>query len=182
MTTTTITMRQALALYRAGNDAGRGYAPYTDEAGDDTIAEAVACAERDGWEVVLARETSSDVVVLRNGDSEWLAIGGDAMGRGAWAVEIEPGETRRFAVWGVGESTSAIVRAGEYDDAAVRASNARGWGAIDLDTVRESDAWFVVVTCDPDELDAQTRFDRSVAGYAEIDEDGNMVSRPAEAL
>ena len=84
-------------------------------------------------------------------------------------------EVRRFAVWGVGESTSAIVRSGEYDDAAIHASNARGWGAIDIATARESDAWYVVVTCDPDALDEQTRFDNSVAGYCEIDAAGKMV-------
>ncbi len=81
-------MRLALAAYRAGNDAGSGYAPYRDEPGDDTIDEAIACAERDGWELVLPRSTSDEVAVLRNGDGEWMAIGGDAMDRNAWAVDI----------------------------------------------------------------------------------------------
>ena len=83
-----VTMADALAAWRTGNDSGRGYAPYTDEAGEDTIDEAVACAERDGWTLVLDRNTSDDVAVLRNGDGELMAIGGDAHGRGAWAVII----------------------------------------------------------------------------------------------
>jgi hypothetical protein len=83
-----ITMRTAIAAYRAGNHAGEGYAPYTDEAGDDTIESAAAAAERDGWTVLLDRRTSDEVLVLRNGDGELLAIGGDAAGHGAWAVPI----------------------------------------------------------------------------------------------
>ena len=85
---TALTMALAVAAYRAGNNAGSGYAPYRDEAGEDTIAEAVACAERDGWTLVLDRISSETVAVMRNGDGELMAIGGDAMGRGAWAVDI----------------------------------------------------------------------------------------------
>jgi hypothetical protein len=84
----TITMVQAVEAYRAANNRGEGYAPYTDEAGEDTIDEAIACAERDGWSLLLERHTSDDVAVLRNGDGEHMAIGGDAMGRGAWAVSL----------------------------------------------------------------------------------------------
>jgi hypothetical protein len=84
----TITMARAVEAYRAGNNRGEGYAPYTDEAGDDTIDEAIACAERDGWSLLLERCLSDDVAVLRNGDGELMAIGGDAMGRGAWAVPL----------------------------------------------------------------------------------------------
>ena len=83
-----ITMAVAVAAYRDGNNRGAGYAPYTDEPGEDSIEEAVACAERDGWTLVLDRTNSDTVAVLRNGDGELLAIGGDAMGRGAWAVDI----------------------------------------------------------------------------------------------
>ena len=83
------TMRQAVYAYRCGNNAGAGYAPYADEPGDGSVEEAVAAAERvDGWALVLERSTSEDVAVLRNADGEWMAIGGDAMGRGAWAVDI----------------------------------------------------------------------------------------------
>jgi hypothetical protein len=82
----TITMSAAVRAYRAGNNAGMGYAPYTDEAGDDTVEAAVEAAQRvDGWEVVLRRKTTEDVVVLRNADGELMAIG-DA--HGAWAVDI----------------------------------------------------------------------------------------------
>lgn len=86
--TETISQTEARALYIRGNNAGRGYAPYTDVPGPDTIEAAVEAAKADGWETVLARETSDDVAVLRNGDGEMMAIGGDAMGCGAWAVII----------------------------------------------------------------------------------------------
>lgn len=82
------TMAQALRLYRAGNDAGLGYAPYADEACDDSIDEAVACAEADGWTVVLHRETSEAVLVSDGPGGGTMAIGGDAFGMGAWAVII----------------------------------------------------------------------------------------------
>lgn len=84
-----VTMSAALSAWRHGNDAGSGYAPYTDEAGDDTIDEAVRCATRDGWTVVLDRTSSDTIVVLRNDDGEWMGIGGDAMGCGAWAVDLD---------------------------------------------------------------------------------------------
>ena len=83
-----ITMAEAVTAYRDGNNRGAGYAPYTDEPGDDTIEEAVACAERDGWTLVLDRTNSETVAVLRNGDGELMAIGGDASGRRAWAVDL----------------------------------------------------------------------------------------------
>lgn len=83
-----ITMAAAVAAYRDGNDRGAGYAPYTDKEREDTIAEAVACAERDGWTVVLDRTNSDTVSVLRSAEGKLMAIGGDAMGRGAWAVDI----------------------------------------------------------------------------------------------
>jgi len=57
-------------------------------AGEDTIEAAVEAATKDGWSLVLERSTSDDVAVLENGDGEMMAIGGDAHGRGAWAVVI----------------------------------------------------------------------------------------------
>jgi hypothetical protein len=36
---------------------------------------------------VFARRNTDEVTVLRNGD-EVIAVGGDAMGKGAWAVTI----------------------------------------------------------------------------------------------
>lgn len=46
---TTMSRAEADDLWHRGNNAGHGYAPYTDVPGDDTIDEAVAAAERDGW-------------------------------------------------------------------------------------------------------------------------------------
>jgi hypothetical protein len=83
-----VTMAEAVTAYREGNNRGAGYAPYTDEPGENTIEAAVEAAQRvDGFEVVLERRTSDEVAVLHNG-VEWIAIGGDAMGRNAWAVDI----------------------------------------------------------------------------------------------
>lgn len=84
----TMTVREAMRLYRYGNNHGCGYPPYTDDAGDDTIEAAVAAAERDGWETIHERRSSEEIAVLRNADGEWLGIGGDAMGHGAWAVVL----------------------------------------------------------------------------------------------
>ena len=36
-----ITMQAAVAAYRDGNNSGRGYAPYTDDATDDRIDTAI---------------------------------------------------------------------------------------------------------------------------------------------
>lgn len=83
-----ISMSEALARYNRGNDRGLGYPPYTDDTSDDTIKEAIACAERDGWTLLLARDTSDQIAVLQNDDGELMAIGGDAGGRMAWAVDI----------------------------------------------------------------------------------------------
>ena len=83
---TEMSRAEALDLWRLGNNSGAGYAPYTDVPGEDTIEAAVAAAEQDGWELVHDRRTSDEVAVLRNADGEWIGIGGDAMGRQAWAV------------------------------------------------------------------------------------------------
>lgn len=85
----TMTMKQAVEAYNIGNNNGEGYAPYTDVVTDDSIDQAVAAAEQDGWVEVLGRETSDDVVLLRSDHDEMLmAIGGDAQGRNAWAVMV----------------------------------------------------------------------------------------------
>lgn len=83
-----LTAVAARRLYTAGNNQGLGYAPYTDVPGTFTVDAAVAAAEFDGWTVVLDRSTTSDVVVLRDGDGAVLAIGGDALGREPWAVPL----------------------------------------------------------------------------------------------
>jgi len=84
---TTITMTKACELYRAGNNAGRGFAPPGD---DGTIDDAVEAYVNRGGEVVLERRTSDDVAVVSSpwSDSVLIAIGGDAAGGNAWAVEL----------------------------------------------------------------------------------------------
>lgn len=85
---TTYSKSEARKLYTVGNNRGLGYAPYTDVAGDDTVENAIAAAEADGWELVHSRDTSDEVAVLENEDGEVMAIGGDGAGNGAWAVII----------------------------------------------------------------------------------------------
>lgn len=75
----TITMSQARTLYTAANNAGAGYAPDESE-----VSEAVEALNGD---VILERETSEDVAVILDG-RDLVAIGGDAMGRNAWAVTV----------------------------------------------------------------------------------------------
>jgi hypothetical protein len=93
-----ITMRAAKRLYSYGNERGCGYAPYTDVPGPDTIDAAVMAAEADGWTLVLQRHTSDEIAVLANPDGELLGIGGDAMGRGAWAVPLSD-QVDALAAW-----------------------------------------------------------------------------------
>lgn len=83
-----ISRKLAETLYRLGNDKGDGYAPYQDDAEDETIEAAIKAAEEDGWKLILERENDRTVALLENEDLELLAIGGDAMGDGAWAVCI----------------------------------------------------------------------------------------------
>lgn len=88
MTILNISQSAARTLYRAGNSAGHGYAPHSDVPGKDTIDAAVDAVCADGWEVIHPHRNFEDVAVLRNGNDEWMAIGGDARGNGAWAVMI----------------------------------------------------------------------------------------------
>jgi hypothetical protein len=78
-------------LYTMGNNRGLGYAPYADEAVDDSVEAAIKAAEADGWEAVLVPSNTSDVTVLRDGDNALMAIGGDGVGNNAWAVIIAEG-------------------------------------------------------------------------------------------
>lgn len=82
----------AVEQWQRGNNTGIGYAPYTDVPGDDTIECAVSTAIEDGAELVLARTNSEEIAVLRMDDGGLVGIGGDAMGRGAWAVDLEANE------------------------------------------------------------------------------------------
>lgn len=83
-----MTMSQAVRAYRDGNNRGEGYAPYADVPGEDTVEAAVSAAQADGWTLVMGRRTSDEVAVLSSDEGEIMAIGGDATGRGAWAVII----------------------------------------------------------------------------------------------
>lgn len=82
---TTITMDAAREQYRASNDAGRGFAP-----DGETVDEAVSSYVAAGGALVLPRHSSDDVAVVSSPWSEHtlIAIGGDAFGRNAWAVEL----------------------------------------------------------------------------------------------
>lgn len=75
-----ITQTAARALYRAGSAAGRGYIPAESSTVDGAIAEL-------GGTLVLSRTTADDVAVLAVG-CKLVAVGGDARGREAWAVDI----------------------------------------------------------------------------------------------
>ena len=82
---TDITMPAALKLFSQGDDNGRGYAPYTDVPGSDTVEDAVAAAVADGWEVVLSPSTTSEITVLRDADGALMGI---ADKHGPWAVVL----------------------------------------------------------------------------------------------
>ena len=73
-------------IWTRENNAGHGYAPYTDVAGDDTVDAAVEAAEADGWDLV--GEEPGSIKILRNGDGEYMGIGGDGSGKGAWACDL----------------------------------------------------------------------------------------------
>jgi hypothetical protein len=87
-----ITMAHARSEYRAQNNAGNGFAPGgASDSIDDAVAYYVAC----GATLVLDRRTSDDVAVVcehpGSSGATLIAIGGDAMGRSAWAVAIDAG-------------------------------------------------------------------------------------------
>jgi len=78
-----LNMRDAVALWRAGNNSGDGYAPH-----GETIAEAVAILLEEGGDLILDCLTSEDVAVVLDSAGELIAIGGDGSGGSAWAVVI----------------------------------------------------------------------------------------------
>lgn len=79
-----ITMREAKRLYQTGNDRGHGF----NVSGVDSIADASIIAVRDGWKLILGRNTSDDIAVFEYPDGSLLGIGGDAQGKGAWSVML----------------------------------------------------------------------------------------------
>lgn len=82
------TVRLCNALWTAGNSEGRGFAPYTDVPGPDTVDAAVEAFIADGWTLEHARNLSDEIAILSNSDGEYVGVGGDAQGNGAWAVNI----------------------------------------------------------------------------------------------
>lgn len=71
------------ALYRSGNNAGRGEAPDADDV--DEAAEALAA---DGGEVLHPHRTTDQIAIVRTAEGAIVGIGGDGAGKGAWAVEL----------------------------------------------------------------------------------------------
>ena len=90
ITDASLTQNEANRLYTLGNNQGLGYNPCVDFDADDTVESAVTAAlAGTRFKVVLRPQTTSDVYVLVNTAAKTLiAIGGDAQGRGAWAVPI----------------------------------------------------------------------------------------------
>lgn len=70
-------------LWNQGNNAGRGYEPPD---GEEEIADAVESYCADGYALVRSRRGDS-VAIVQDGATV-LGIGGDAMGRGAWVVDL----------------------------------------------------------------------------------------------
>jgi hypothetical protein len=85
----TMTPEQATQAFRTGNNNGEGYAPYTDVPGDNTVDNAIAAFEADGFTVDYRATTDSEVSIIRGADGEVIALGGDAMGCNDWAVVIQ---------------------------------------------------------------------------------------------
>lgn len=79
-----ITQKQAQEIYTRENNAGNGYAP-DEERIEDAVREIV---EEFGGEVVCKRTASDEVVAVLCDDGDLVIIGGDAMGRKAWAVQV----------------------------------------------------------------------------------------------
>jgi hypothetical protein len=72
-------------LYTHGNNAGVGFAP-DGPPGDLSIAGAIKVALAKGWS--LRHDDGQNVAVLTHPKRGTMAIGGDAMREGAWAVMI----------------------------------------------------------------------------------------------
>ena len=75
-------LRIVAALYRHGRNLGNGYSP-----SGETIEEAAAALVADGGNLLYTASNTSDLTVVAMPD-RIVAIGGDAMGNGAWAVDV----------------------------------------------------------------------------------------------
>lgn len=79
----------AIVLWRAGNDAGKGFAPDApaDAPEDESVDGAVRAYVEEGWTAIYERCTSDDIAVVYV-EGRLVGIGGDDAGNGAWAVEL----------------------------------------------------------------------------------------------
>lgn len=75
-------LRIVAALYRHGNNLGNGYAPP-----GQTVENAAAALVADGGNLLHTAGSSDELTVVAL-DDRIVAIGGDAMGNGAWAVDV----------------------------------------------------------------------------------------------
>lgn len=75
-------LRIVAALYRHGNNLGNGYSP-----SGETIEEAAAALVAAGGNLLYTASNSDELTVVAL-DDRIVAIGGDAMGNGAWAVDV----------------------------------------------------------------------------------------------
>lgn len=80
-----IDMKTASKAWGAGNNAGKGFAPYGNV---ETVSGCIEGLKAQGWEHILESRTTSDVDVLRSPEGRVIAIGGDDRGGNAWAVEV----------------------------------------------------------------------------------------------
>lgn len=76
------TLRIVAALYRHGRNLGNGYAP-----DGGTVEAAAAQLVEDGGNLLHTAGNSDELTIVALGD-RIVAIGGDAMGDGAWAVDV----------------------------------------------------------------------------------------------
>lgn len=76
------TLRLIAALYRHGNDLGNGYS-----LPGETVDEAAAALVADGGNLLCTASNSDELTVVAL-DDRIVAIGGDALGNGAWAVDV----------------------------------------------------------------------------------------------
>jgi len=75
-------LRIVAALYRHGNNLGNGYS-----LPGETVDEAAAALVADGGNLLHTAGNSDELTVVAMTD-RIVAIGGDAMGNGAWAVDV----------------------------------------------------------------------------------------------
>lgn len=76
-----------MRLWREGNNAGNGFAPGCSTPGDETIDGAVSAYLSEGAVLVYERRNSDEIAVVEV-DGQYVGIGGDAGGDGAWAVVL----------------------------------------------------------------------------------------------